>query len=50
MTLLLGKKTTYLIDEKDRVIPSANITTIVCQGIDSRRAERSRDAQFYGAG
>jgi hypothetical protein len=25
MTLLLGKKTTYLIDEKDRVIPSANI-------------------------
>jgi len=25
MTLLLGKKTIYLVDEKDRVIPSANI-------------------------
>ena len=25
ITLLLGKKTTYLVDEKDRVIPSANI-------------------------
>jgi hypothetical protein len=25
MALLLGKKTTYLVDEKDRVIPNANI-------------------------
>jgi len=25
MNLLLGKKTTYLVNEKDRVIPSDNI-------------------------
>ena len=49
MTLLLGKKTTYLIDEKDRVIPSANIPPSSVRH-RSRRAERSRDAQFYGAG